>query len=363
MPAETAGIPEAEGRSAAPACPRCGYDLSAATFGWRDSCPLGGRCSECGLEFGWRDVLRPDAMPWWWIEGARGFRKVAAALVLVPFVSLAAGWLFARMRLGQRGRPGRLVACLLVPLVLVHSFGVAVSVPTLFRVPWNNRLAPLSDQGALRRVSHRTESRTLSNLVATLPQVAFPFHDFLWLPYCDAQGTAFGGDDRTGQPLGNPPSPGWVGAAWVPWNGDAAYRRAVGKDVGPLVLGATVLVPICSVLTFGALPVTRRRAKVRTIHLVRCGAMAIAMSATVAAALIVSAVVIGSLVLNPGAAAPAFPAIGLGFLVFWWRVAIRDYLRMPHALAVAVSIVLVGVLGTPVILLAVTALVRMLGGP
>ena len=347
----------------APGCPRCGYDLSAATFGWSESCPLGGRCSECGLEFGWRDVLRPDAMPWWWIEGARGFRQVAAALVLLPFVSCAAGWIFARIRLGQHGRPRRLAACLLAPIVLIHAFGVAASIPSLFRVPWNNRLAPLSDIGAFPGFSRPTGVQTATNLVVALPQAMVPFHRFLWLPYCAARGTAFGTNDRDGQLLGNPPSPAWVGAAWVPWNGDAAYRDAVWKDFGPFVLAATVLVPMCSVLTFGALPVTRRRAKVRTIHLVRCGAMAIAMSATVAAVLLVSAVVIGSLVFIPGAAVPAFPAIGLGFLVFWWRVAIREYLHMPHALAVAVSIVVVGVLGTPVILLAMNALVRTLGGP
>jgi hypothetical protein len=361
MPAETAGIPEAAARAAAPACPRCGYDLSAATFGWSESCPLDGRCSECGLEFGWREIFRPDTMPWWWIEGARGFRQVAAALVLLPFVSCAAGWIFARIRLGQHGRPRRLAACLLVPIVLIHAFGVAASIPSLFRVPWNGRLAPLSDIGAFPRMSRPTGIQTATNLVVALPQAMVPFHRFLWLPYCEARGTAFGGDDRTGQPLGNPPSPAWVGAAWVPWNGDAAYRDAVLKDFGPFVLVATILVPMCSVLTFAALPVTRRRAKVRAMHLLRCGAMAIAMSATTGAALMVSAVAIGSLASLPGAVVPVFPAIGLGFIVFWWTRAIRDYLRMPHAWAVAVSIVLVGVLGALVILLGVGQLLRTLG--
>lgn len=43
-----------------PQCPRCGYDQSGVAASWTDSCPLGGVCSECGLELDWRTVMRPD---------------------------------------------------------------------------------------------------------------------------------------------------------------------------------------------------------------------------------------------------------------------------------------------------------------
>lgn len=43
-----------------PTCPRCGYDQSGAVAAWTESCPLDGVCSECGLEFVWVDVMRPD---------------------------------------------------------------------------------------------------------------------------------------------------------------------------------------------------------------------------------------------------------------------------------------------------------------
>lgn len=46
-----------------PACPRCGYDLSGAIASWErvepPCCPLDGRCSECGLDFAWVDVMEP----------------------------------------------------------------------------------------------------------------------------------------------------------------------------------------------------------------------------------------------------------------------------------------------------------------
>lgn len=38
-------------------CPRCAYELSGETSRWSDSCPLRGRCPECGLEFEWAAVL------------------------------------------------------------------------------------------------------------------------------------------------------------------------------------------------------------------------------------------------------------------------------------------------------------------
>lgn len=45
-----------------PFCPRCGYDLSGAVAAWKDSCELVGTCPECGLGYDWADVLRPERM-------------------------------------------------------------------------------------------------------------------------------------------------------------------------------------------------------------------------------------------------------------------------------------------------------------
>lgn len=54
------------------ACPRCGYDLRGAIDTWTDSCPLINTCSECGLEFNWSEILRPEKYePLWCVE----FRK------------------------------------------------------------------------------------------------------------------------------------------------------------------------------------------------------------------------------------------------------------------------------------------------
>jgi len=47
-------------------CPRCGYDLSGIAASWKGACPLEGRCSECGLEFEWADVMSPRRLIQQW---------------------------------------------------------------------------------------------------------------------------------------------------------------------------------------------------------------------------------------------------------------------------------------------------------
>ncbi|QOI99132.1 MAG: hypothetical protein HRU70_00950 [Phycisphaeraceae bacterium] len=47
-------------------CPRCDYDLRGQADAWTTECPLRGTCPECGLEYTWREVLRPlnEPAPW-----------------------------------------------------------------------------------------------------------------------------------------------------------------------------------------------------------------------------------------------------------------------------------------------------------
>ena len=55
-----------------PICPKCGYDQSGEIATWESVCPLNGRCPECGLEFGWADVLDPSRVELaWYVEHAK----------------------------------------------------------------------------------------------------------------------------------------------------------------------------------------------------------------------------------------------------------------------------------------------------
>lgn len=41
-------------------CPRCGYDQRGIVASWTSACPITGICSECGYGFRWIDVLHPE---------------------------------------------------------------------------------------------------------------------------------------------------------------------------------------------------------------------------------------------------------------------------------------------------------------
>ncbi|HMN40182.1 MAG TPA: hypothetical protein PKE29_05005 [Phycisphaerales bacterium] len=95
-------------RPAPPECPRCGYDLSGAVGAWPEgSCPCEGRCSECGLEVLWRDVLNPAyAMSDLFFETAR--RKFVRAFFRTWWQSLRPWRLWRGAQMQFPVRAGRL---------------------------------------------------------------------------------------------------------------------------------------------------------------------------------------------------------------------------------------------------------------
>ena len=64
-------------------CPRCLYDLSGEIERWsaEGACAVRGRCPECGLEFGWGEVIDRPPPPRWFVE-----RVVEGLWVLRPVV-------------------------------------------------------------------------------------------------------------------------------------------------------------------------------------------------------------------------------------------------------------------------------------
>lgn len=65
-----------------PVCPRCRYDLRGATASWSESCRCTGRCPECGFDFDWADLLRPDRQrDERFIEHTRRRRRIPRAAI------------------------------------------------------------------------------------------------------------------------------------------------------------------------------------------------------------------------------------------------------------------------------------------
>lgn len=96
----TFGVPRrANNPAVAPSlCPRCGYDQSGIVESWTGHCALRGTCSECGLDFRWVEVLRPDAfrIPWFF-EHARG--RLAGRWLGTAIRSLAPWWFWRTLAL------------------------------------------------------------------------------------------------------------------------------------------------------------------------------------------------------------------------------------------------------------------------
>lgn len=117
---------EAPFPSNTPLCPRCGYDQSGAAAEWDDACPLGGKCPECGHDFQWADVFRPernDRPGFFEHRAGVGPLSITAAKLAWPLAFWSWITLDHRVRLG---RAAWLLTLLLLPAHLAASaLGIA----------------------------------------------------------------------------------------------------------------------------------------------------------------------------------------------------------------------------------------------
>lgn len=135
-----AGRPDILGAvNTAPACPRCGYDLSGAA-------PADdGVCAECGLRFPWRDVLAMAEHPWLFEYHWR--RGPLRRLVLTWFAAIRAGrfWKDVRLTDPVHLRPLALIVAGLFALMLAGGYGMILGLMgglrfrSPMRFPWQRR--------------------------------------------------------------------------------------------------------------------------------------------------------------------------------------------------------------------------------
>lgn len=108
-----------------PRCPRCGYDLRGVIESWIELCPMTGRCSECGLEFVWSEVLHPEKYePQWCVEFVGRWRQLLRAGAATWFRSFFPRRFFSTLKMSMRIRWWRLTlyaGALMLPLLFGYT--------------------------------------------------------------------------------------------------------------------------------------------------------------------------------------------------------------------------------------------------
>ena len=265
-------------------CPRCGYDQAGVIGSWLESCPLEGVCSECGLAFRWRDVCNPDYA---WaprlFEHARR-RYIGSFLLTLGLVHTP--WrLWRRLRLEHWVSPVRLGLFALLACVVISGAGL----------PFVLALVTLADAQAA----------------------------WWW---------------------------SWTEVLRAPWSEAGAERAWVAVI---MLLAPFALTPFSFVLVASSM----RRARVRPAHLLRIAAYSLPLAAWLAAGAVLglyAATWIDLADVDFGrlsswkvseAMYDWCPFLGAAIapllLMAWWTLAVRRYLRMPHALAIGVLLTLV----------------------
>lgn len=375
--------------AAPPRCPRCGFDLRAAMIGWHDACPVEGLCTECGLGFRWKELLDTRSLPSRWNVEYCGWRRWPWACVATVVAVLLAWPLWTRLRMHMPWRPHRLAAflgtLLLLAVILPWLGNGAMAVQFWWRHRSGQALAVWSNDPGLPARSEPVTASRGPNLPTLLVEA-------LLLPWAGKSGATVvvsgrelpcpaprelalnaWGDWLEYSASGAAGQFAWSPGGYRQWLIASASMTPTAGQVGPIPRGAGVFVPrqpargdrldwlifalylsfetqrlpalalqvILMPAIFAVLPVTRRRCRVRWEHIAR---------ATIYSSvpLVLLAVCLGPISFyadrlelfdRPGWVASLHRALtgGLPFwLALWWWVAIRKYLRMPHALPIAV---------------------------
>jgi hypothetical protein len=371
-------------------CPRCGYDQRGVIATWEESCPLAGVCTECGLEFVWCEVLRPEKFePRWCIEFEPRVRRLPLAALRTYFRSFVPWQFWSRLKMSDAIHWRRLalyVALLLAVPVLTAYAPIQVALATYARVQVQQQLAQ----------SVQVRPTMIQNLQASARQLAaMPLTGDAWNDtQIKAQVASINAELARQQALGTSqemidsswlyttwealvkPLSGRSGASVVSssgvrswpyfaprdlwqfvamWSGGTVSSRALMNGLAlPLGwlawgLAMTFMLP----LSFVLMPLSMRKAKVRWAHIIRVTAYSLfiplaCLWLTAITFLAVGVLAADSLLELYASAVRYAPWLAVAL---WWQAATSRYLKIPHAWLTIGMLTLMCLL----ILLAITA--------
>jgi hypothetical protein len=283
-------------------CPRCGYDQRGAIVDWSAACPLTGVCVECGLAYRWSDIFGTSVHepPRWSVEGRAAWLVPWTTLTtLVVAFTMPRFW--SAFRMHHRLRPRRLAAFAVLLLALFY-LPLTLAHGTTAWQAWG-RARP---QPSIPRIQYAAFAMALplSERVWSGPRVQ---------PVAMGRGTLRGP---------------------VRWRLPTSRELMGGRlhralDTLPIVVGAVTCTAVMP-LVFVALPISRRRAKVRWSHIWRIGVYSLSW--------------LWLFTLLPGGLMPVAAAGFVGVLTAWWYLGVDRYLCMTEPGAVAGSLTLLAVL-------------------
>ncbi len=325
-------------------CPRCGYDLRGTIGTWADQCPLHGTCTECGLQFVWAEVLHPEKFePQWCIEYAPGRLGVLTGVIKTLGRSLWPWRFFSSLKMSHTVRPRRLALYLVFLLLMPGIAYVAEQTTVAVRVRYE-----------LTRPSLGITSINHSYFAAVIEAVFKP------------TSSNSSGSYAVGTFVMPYPPPNGLHEAFeiIGAGGPRPYMNAFVLSIDPTFAAWSLGVVISLLLPVGfvLLPISRRRATVRWIHVGRVTAYGFIIPSLLASAFFVCAV-IAYLRLEWRNNAMAM-AMWMNFLLpaplltIWWAAAIKRYLRMPHAWPVSILLALIALLFLAVMMMLLASLMR-----
>ncbi len=114
-----------------PICPKCGYDQAGEIATWETSCPIHGTCPECGLEFEWANVFDPGRvlLPWY-VEHATTNRAMYRRAPATLWMMLIPNRFWKRLTVHYPVHSGKIWAFVLASVIATYviSFIFAVCI-------------------------------------------------------------------------------------------------------------------------------------------------------------------------------------------------------------------------------------------
>lgn len=345
---------------------------------WTESCPLTGVCSECGLTLEWSQTLMPQKYePTWCVEFTPSQWRVPRACLATLRRSTSPWRFWGRLSMTHNIRWRRLavyVLFLLLPLLLAYVTTQTTLALTVRQIHVASLPNPTAAAAQLAKVQAYVQSPAYQSYLTSLPadmqardqqrvqqqiqalQIVAQSKNTYSVSISPTQAvleailrpigrTSSGQVNSLGRPFAyTAPRDLWSMAfrndfRWTRLSTVARHGPRAAILLGMLLAGCLIM-PLAMLL----LPITLGRKRVRTVHLIRIAAYSLWIPSITVIACIT---LLGAAIWNGGAnnlflTLTDHAALTLPWLVFilWWWAAARRYLRLPHALAVAIILAL-----------------------